>query len=211
VRRIQCTPLPAALKSLGEVVVSEEVLAKQKQISSVIKERCGAYIKTLANDSVVGPEQTSANMGKTKWVCRDKVWVKNSQFLFALLYRFVQDLNVNFGVSVILKKTNSSKKKLEALKRICNNLQLGNHPALDSDKAYAKASESWLPFLYKGSQFVDLMLFLEEWMGCFTTTKVVSAEHMELVKAALERKDAGYTKAEKDTISIAFITIANWD
>ena len=116
-----------------------------------------------------------------------------------------------YGLNTTLKKLTNKKLKLEGLKRICDKLQFGNHPDIDDEKKFAKSSETWLPFLYTGTQFVKLMLFLEDWMGSFHNSKQVAAERMEIVKATLDGRCKGYSNEEKQTISIAFIMIADCD
>ena len=199
------------LKYIGDVQVSSAVKEKTSKMNEIIKKKCKSYVNSLQFIKTVGPKLTSASMGNKKYVCTDKEWVERSQFVFSTLFKFVSDLNQLYGQSLTLKKLTNKKLKLEALKRICEKLQFGNNREIDDEKKYIKSSESWLPFIYTGAQFVKLMLFLEDWMGAFHNSKEVTAERMEFVKELLDTRCRGYSDEERSTISIAFITIADWD
>ena len=205
------TTIDRRLARIGDVAISDKIKNQSESSVKVIDLTCDSYIKTLANVATVGPEPGRGRMGNKKYVCKDKAWAKNSSTVFSLLYRFMDDLVMHHKIGLTLKNLTTKKKKLAGLKSICAKLQFGNHPAIQDEKEFGKAAESWLPFLYKGDQFVKLMLFLEDWMGAHHNSNEATSERMQIVKAALKRPEGGYSKEEQDTILIAFITIADWD
>ena len=140
-----------------------------------------------------------------------RIGLKLPKTSFSLLHCFCSDLVEHFGVSMNLKKLTTIVKKKTALKNVCDKLQYGNHPEITEEKEYAKSSESWLPSLLRGDQLVKIMLFLEDWMGSFYNSKEVSAKRMEIVKAALNRRQGLYTDDEKSCLLIVFITVADWE
>ena len=209
--RIQCKRRWIELTSVGDAEESEKYRKKQAVIQESLKSDYNSYSNSLSSIEVVGPEPVRVGVSKSKqkYVCKDKSWVRRSRKTFSLLFRFFEFMVINYNVSTNLKKITKTSMKQDALVRVTDKLQFGNHPEIKSEKEFAKSAAAWLPGLYDGKQFVTLMLLLEDWMSGYYNSRELSAERMGIVKSALATMP-GLTEEEKNLILIAMITVANW-